>query len=88
MYDNGQELAEQPTPREIDGAEIKPSTMTKQDYLRNYEIKIKFLHYGCIIQVGCKEIAFSDITIAMKELNYYVNHPDEAQEQWFKIFAS
>ena len=87
MYNN-EIVAEQPMPREINGAELKTPTMTRQDYLRQWHVNIKFLHVGCVIQVGCKEIAFSDITTAMQEFNEYVNNPEKTQEKWFKIFAS
>jgi hypothetical protein len=55
--------------------------------LREYEISIRFLDRGCIVRVGCKEIAFDDITKAMAEINDYVlgGNTYEAQKKWRKI---
>ena len=55
---------------------------TRSECLREFEIKIRFLAIGCIIQVGCKEIAFESTETAMKELNEYVRAPYETQKKW------
>lgn len=61
----------------------KPS---RQESLREYEVKIRFLSIGCIISVGCKEIPFTTIKEGMKALNDYVSNPNELRETWYKIF--
>ena len=63
-------------------SEYKPSN---QEVLREYEIRIKFLHRGCIVSVGCKEIAFEDCTYAMEAISDYVVNPWEEQKKWRKI---
>ena len=58
----------------------------RMDYLREYEIRIKFLSLGCIVRIGCKEIAFTSIEEAMKEVNAYVANPKESTERYNKLF--
>ena len=60
---------------------------TKAELLREYEINIRFLNRGCVVRVGCKEIAFTDSTEAMAEINKYVNDPYETQKEWRKILG-
>lgn len=62
--------------------EYRPSN---QEALREYELTIRFLHRGCVVRVGCKEIAFEDYTNAMAAINAYVNNPWEEQKKWRKI---
>jgi hypothetical protein len=60
--------------------EYKPS---KQEALREHEIRIHFLHRGCVVHVGCKQIAFEDVSRAMTELNEYVTGDTyEVQKKW------
>lgn len=58
----------------------------KQDILREFEIRIKFLTIGCVIAVGCKEIPFTTIKEGMLALNEYINNPYETRQIWEKIF--
>ena len=75
------ELAAMPEP--VDAPqEYRPSN---QEALREYEIRLQFLHRGCIVHVGCKSIAFESIESAMVEVNYYVNNTWEVQKKWRKI---
>jgi hypothetical protein len=60
----------------------------KQQILREYNIDIRFLSRGCIVKVGCKEIAFTNVGDAMVELNKYVSNPYEEGKRWNKIFDS
>jgi hypothetical protein len=62
--------------------EYKPSN---QEALREYEINIRFLSRGCVVRVGCKEIAFEDPDYAMAQINAYVSNPWEEQKKWRKI---
>jgi len=64
--------------------EYRPSN---QEALREYEIRIQFLHRGCIVHVGCKSIAFESIESAMVEVNDYVNNTWEIQKKWRKILS-
>jgi hypothetical protein len=87
-----QVMAEMPRPQLLEdqpmeqpmGKEYRPSNL---EVLREYEISIRFLDRGCIVKVGCKEIAFEDITKAMAEINDYVlgGNTYEAQKKWRKI---
>ena len=71
------QVTEMPTPQE---KEWRPS---KQEALREYEINIRFLHRGCIVRVGCKEIPFEDVSNAMAQLNEYVaGDTYEVQKKW------
>ena len=78
-----EELLENNRQEEVAGLsptnEYSPSS---KEALREYEIRIRFLSRGCIIQVGCKEIAFESTETAMKELNEYVRAPYETQKKW------
>lgn len=59
--------------------EYRPSRM---ECLRDYNINIRFLSVGCLIEVGCKSIAFSTIKEAMEALNQYVAKPYETRQVW------
>jgi hypothetical protein len=64
--------------------EYKPSN---REALKSYEVHIKFLDRGCIVNVGCKSIAFEDVNRAMAEINEYVTGDTyEVQKKWFKLF--
>ena len=64
--------------------EYKPSN---REALKEYEVHIKFLDRGCIVNVGCKSIAFEDVKKAMDEINEYVTGDTyEVQKKWFKLF--
>lgn len=62
--------------------EYRPSN---KEALREYEINIRFLSRGCVVRVGCKEIAFEDYTNAMAAINAYVANPWAEQQKWRKI---
>lgn len=53
--------------------------------LREYEINIRFLSRGCVVRVGCKEIAFERVEDAISALQTYVKWPYEQQKAWRKI---
>jgi hypothetical protein len=59
---------------------------SRSEYLREYDIRIKFHSVGCVIQVGCKSIPFSTLKEGMNALTEYVNNPKEAIEFWNKKF--
>lgn len=65
----------------------KEYTPSKKEVLTNHEINIRFLTgKGCIISVGCKQIAFEDNQKAMDALNAYVSSPIEESKRWNQIF--
>lgn len=67
------------------GYDYKPN---KQEILREYELRIKFLSVGCVVSVGCKEIPFRSVKEAMGCINDYVNNPYEESKRWQQIFVS
>ena len=64
--------------------EYRPS---HNEVLQEYEIRIKFLSRGCIVSVGCKEIAFENVSEALGAFNLYVTSPYEEQQKWRKILG-
>jgi hypothetical protein len=72
-----------PTRLEACVKEYRPSRM---ECLRDYNINIRFLTLGCIIEVGCKSIPFTTIKEAMEALNEYVARPYETRQVWEKRF--
>jgi len=82
MQEQDLAMAEMPEPEMQKTSEYRPSN---QEALREYEINIRFLSRGCVVRVGCKEIAFEDPTYAMAQINAYVNNPWEEQKKWRKI---
>jgi hypothetical protein len=60
-------------------------TPSKTEALREYEINIRFLNRGCVVRVGCKEIAFSNNEEAISELSKYFTTPYETQKAWLQI---
>jgi hypothetical protein len=60
----------------------------RHECLKEYEIRIKFLDVGCIVGVGCREIAFSNIDDAITELNKYFKDPYNIKEEWYETFKN
>ena len=60
--------------------------LTDQQVLREYEIRIQFLDMGCIVNVGCKSIAFDDPYKAIEEVKAYILNPKEVTSKWRKHF--
>jgi len=60
----------------------------RQEVLRDYEISIRFLSIGCVVRVGCKEIPFTNVDEAMKEVNNYIKNPYEEGKRWNELFES
>lgn len=67
--------------------ETKEQRPTDAEALREFEIRIKFLNRGCIVSVGCKDIAFEDYTNAMAAINNYVDNPWDEQQKWRKLLG-
>lgn len=66
--------------------EDKAPEMTKGDYLRNYEIRLRFISSGCLVDIGYKQIAFTTVEEAMQEINTYVSNPIEESKRWNEKF--
>ena len=82
---NGQDMpmmAEAPASEIEKVSEYRPPN---NEALREYELNIRFLNRGCVVRVGCKEIAFEDHTNAMAAINAYVANPYEEQKKWRKL---
>jgi hypothetical protein len=60
----------------------------RQEVLRDYKISIRFLSIGCVVRVGCKEIPFTNVDEAMKEVNNYIKNPYEEGKRWNELFES
>ena len=79
MENEIREVGRAPMPQEW-----KPS---KNECLREFEIKIRFLAMGCVIQVGCKEIPFTTIKEGMTALNHYIQSPYNVRQLWQERFS-
>ena len=75
-----EEVCQTPIPTE----DWKP---TRTECLRDYQISIRFLSVGCVIEIGCKSIGFATITEAMKALNDYVASPYATRKIWEERFT-
>ena len=60
--------------------------LTDQQILKEYEIRIQFLDKGCVVNVGCKAVAFNSITNAIDAIREYVANPKEVAKHWRKEF--
>ena len=69
----------------VDPSPTKEYRPSRIEALQEYEIRIKFLSRGCIVSVGCKEIAFEKIADAMTAVNNYVTEPYDSKNHWRKI---
>ncbi len=85
------EQAMEPTPQGVPQCEpqvqqTKEYVPTQKEALREYEISIRFLSRGCIVSVGCKSIAFEDVSKAMEEINAYVcGDTYKVQKKWRRL---
>ena len=59
---------------------------TSQQLLSEYEIRIRFLAKGCVVSVGCKELAFTSIEEAMISIQQYIDNPKGVGDYWKKEF--
>lgn len=66
---------------------IKEYRPSRTELLRDYDIRIKFLSVGCMIEVGCKSIPFSTVKEGMKALNDYINDPYTVRKVWEERFS-
>ena len=66
-------------------AACKAYIRPRMDYLRDYEINIRFLSLGCIVRIGCKDVAFTSIEEAMQEVNEYIANPRLLEQKYNKL---
>ena len=59
-----------------------PKPLTKQQLLCEYEIRIRFLSKGCVVSVGCKDLAFSSVEEAMASIRSYIDDPKNVGDYW------
>ena len=69
----------------VDPSPIEEYRPSRIESLQQHEIRIRFLSRGCIVSVGCKEIAFEKIADSMTAVNNYVTEPYDSQNHWRKI---
>lgn len=80
MADLRRDLREEPV---ADGpSQPKQRQRSKQEILQEYPIGIKFLSRGCIVEVGCKTVAFTTVEEAMAAIRNYVADPETVGEYW------
>lgn len=72
--------------RPVENSSSKEWIPPRLECLREYEVRIRFLTLGCIIEVGCKSIPFTTIKEGMLALNEYVARPYETRQVWEKKF--
>ena len=60
--------------------------LSRQECLRDHEVRIRFLTLGCVIEVGCKSIPFTTVKEGMEALNQYVAKPSETRQIWEERF--
>lgn len=78
-------VEQMPEPQVEKTTEPKEWRPTDNEALREHEVSFRFLSRGCIVRVGCKEIAFEKVEDAMEAINAYVANPWEEQKKWRKI---
>ncbi len=66
--------------------EQQVSGLTDQQILKEHEIRIQFLDFGCIVNVGCKSIAFDDPYKAIEEVKAYILNPKQVAPKWRGYF--
>jgi hypothetical protein len=85
-YDHNEPITDVPRVGTSLDEACKEYIRPRMDYLRDYEINIRFLSVGCVVRVGCKEIAFTSIEEAMEEVNAYVANPKRTTDRYNKLF--
>ena len=64
------------------GEAVKPCESNEEreqrrrlEILQKWDIGIQVLNRGCVVKVGCKSIAFTNIEEAYKEIGRYLENP-------------
>lgn len=85
MYTNEAEVprpVREPEPLMNEQCNTEGYRPSRQEILREYNVSIRFLTIGCVIDVGCKSIPFSTIEEGMNALNEYVKNPNSSRKYW------
>ena len=53
------------------------------DILKDYEVGIRFLDKGCLVNVGCKSLAFNTTEEMLEELKAYINSPSDTTKKYY-----
>ena len=53
------------------------------EVLKNYEVSIRFLDKGCLVNVGCKSFAFNTNREMLQELKEYIENPSEKTKEYY-----
>jgi len=71
---------------QMDGHHLLDSAIKVQrtpiEILKNYEVGIRFLDKGCIVNVGCKSLAFNTNEEMLQEFKEYIENPSEKTKQY------
>ncbi len=59
--------------------------LTAQQVLQQHEIRIRFLDKGCIVSLGCKDVAFGSPELAMDAIAEYIKHPKQVSKNWREV---
>jgi len=60
--------------------------LTDQQVLQQHEIRIRFLDQGCIVSLGCKDVAFGSPELAMESITQYIKYPKQVSKNWREVF--
>lgn len=52
--------------------------------LKRYDVRLKFLDHGMVIEVGCKAFAFCSVEEGMANLQAYAENPVHVQKTWLE----
>jgi hypothetical protein len=53
------------------------------EVLKNYEVGIRFLDKGCLVNVGCKSFAFNTNEEMLTELEEYIKNPSDKTKEYY-----
>ncbi len=73
-------------PKRLMSYEEQIADLTGQQVLQQHEIRIRFLDKGCIVSLGCKDVAFGDTELAIDAVSEYVNNPKVMSKKWREKF--
>jgi hypothetical protein len=84
-YDREEVCREQPIPIESDGMEEPmPMPVDLNDKLAQYDVTIKHVHNGFIVNVGCQTFVFESFDKLAKYMAIYYNDPRGTYEKHYK----
>lgn len=88
-YDNGPMEAPMEAVNEARVPELteKFDHLTSEQLKKRWNITIEPLDRGCIVQIGCKRIAFEDYGNALASINQFYSKPHDTVKQWRDILG-